>query len=103
VVRGQGVGDVHSRVDADQGEPLVAQHLHQRDQVVGEGAGVVAVLGLVGQPGSALVDRDDLEVPRQFRHQQPPGVPGLGQPCTSSSGRPWPPVTACRRSSPMST
>ena len=33
--------------------------------------------GLVGQPDAALVDRDDLEVPGQRRHQQAPRVPGL--------------------------
>jgi hypothetical protein len=48
---------------ADHGEPLVAERIHQRDQVVGEGAGVVPVLGLLGQPNTALVDRDDLELP----------------------------------------
>jgi hypothetical protein len=40
-------------------------------------AGVVAVLGLVGQPDAALVDRNHLEVPGQGRHEHPPGVPGL--------------------------
>ena len=35
-------------------------------------------VGLVGQPDTALVDRDDLEVPGERRHQQAPGVPGLG-------------------------
>jgi hypothetical protein len=50
---------------ADHGEPLVAEGVHQRDPVAGEGAGVVPVLGLVGQPD-------------QFS----------GQPFTSSSGGP---------------
>src|SRR4051794_41927391 len=56
----------------------MAERVHQRDQVAGEGAGVVPALGLVGQPQAALVDRDDLELPGQRRHQQAPGVPGLG-------------------------
>jgi hypothetical protein len=42
---------------------MVAEGVHQRDQVVGEGGGVVPVLGFVGQPDAALVDRDDGEVP----------------------------------------
>ena len=78
VIRGQRVADGESGVVADHGEPLVAERVHQRDQVAGEGAGVVPVRGLVGQPDAALVDRDDLEVPGQRRHQQAPGVPGLG-------------------------
>ena len=77
MIRSQGVGDQHPGVEADQSEPLVAERLHQRDQVGGQGADVVAVLGLVGQPDTALVDRDDLEVPGQRRHNQAPGVPGL--------------------------
>ena len=60
------------------GFALVAERVHLRDQVGGEGAGVVAVRGFAGQPGAALVGRDDLEVPGQRRHQQAPGVPGLG-------------------------
>jgi hypothetical protein len=47
---------------ADHGEPLVAEGVHQRDQVAGEGVGVVPVLGLVGQPDATLVDGDDLVV-----------------------------------------
>jgi hypothetical protein len=42
---------------------LVAERRHQRHQVPGRGAGVVPVGGLVGQPDTALVDRDDGEVP----------------------------------------
>jgi hypothetical protein len=63
VIRGQRVADRESGVVADHGEPLVAERVHQRDQVAGERAGVVPALGLVGQPPAALVDRDDLEVP----------------------------------------
>jgi len=62
---------------ADHGESPVAQRVHERDQVAGQGAGVVPVRGLVGQADTALVDGDDLEVPGQRRHQQAPGVPGL--------------------------
>src|SRR3712207_7734589 len=50
VIRGQRVADDKSGVVADHGEPLVAERVHQRDQVAGEGAGVVPALGLVGQP-----------------------------------------------------
>ena len=64
----QSVGDGHSDVGSPQGEPLVAKRVHQRDQIAREGAGVVPALGLVGQPDTALVDRDDLEVPGQCRH-----------------------------------
>ena len=60
VIRGQRVADREAGVVADHGEPLVAERVHQRDQVAGEGAGVVPVRGLVGQPDAALVDRDDL-------------------------------------------
>jgi hypothetical protein len=77
VIGGQGVGDRHAGVGPVHGEALVAERLHQRDHVPGEGAGVVAVLGLVGHPDPALVDRDDLEVFGQGRHHQAPGVPGL--------------------------
>ena len=42
---------------------MVAEGVHQRDQVVGEGGGVVPALGFVGQPDAALVDRDDGKVP----------------------------------------
>jgi hypothetical protein len=49
VVRGQGVGDRQPGVDADHGEPLVAECFHESDQVPGRGAGVVPVLGLVRQ------------------------------------------------------
>jgi hypothetical protein len=41
----------------------MAKGVHQRDQVVGKGGGVVPVLGFVGQSDAALVDRDDGEVP----------------------------------------
>src|SRR4029453_5871439 len=57
---------------------LMSERVHQRDQVAGEGAGVVAVLGLVGQPDPALVDRNPLEGAGQGRNANPPGVPGLG-------------------------
>jgi hypothetical protein len=77
VIGGHGVGDRHAGVGPVHGEALVAERVHQRDHVVGEGAGVVAVLGLVGQPDAALVDRNHLEVPGQGRHEHPPGVPGL--------------------------
>jgi len=66
VIRGQRVHDL-SGVVADHGEPLVAERIHQRDQVAGEGAGVVHVPRLIGQPDAALVDRDDHEVPGQRR------------------------------------
>jgi hypothetical protein len=77
VIHGQRVADEVPGVVADHGEPLVAEGVHQRDQVVGQGAGVVPVLGFVGQADTALVDCDDLEVPGQLRHQQAPGVPVL--------------------------
>jgi hypothetical protein len=88
VIRGQRVADRESGVVADDGEPLVAERVHQRDQVAGLGAGVVPVLGLVGQPHAALVDRDDLEVPGQRRHQQAPGVPALGPAVHQQQRRP---------------
>ena len=78
MICGQSVGDRHAGVGSVEGEPPVAQRVHQRDQVAGQGAGVVPVLRLVRQPDTALVDRDDGEVPGQRRHQHPPGVPGLG-------------------------
>ena len=78
VVGGQGVADPHPGVVAGHGEPLVAERVHQRGQVAGQGAGVIPVLGPAGQPAPALVGRDDLEVAGQPGHQQPPGVPGLG-------------------------
>jgi hypothetical protein len=73
---------------ADRCAPLVAERVHQRDQVVGEGAGVVPVLGLVGQPDAVLLDRDHLEVPGQRRHQQAPGVPALGPAVHQQQRRP---------------
>jgi hypothetical protein len=59
VVSGQRVADRESGVGADHGEPLVAERVHERDQVVGERAGVVpGVPGLVGQPDAALVGHE---------------------------------------------
>ena len=84
----QSVGDGHSDVGSPQGEPLVAKRVHQRDQIVREGAGVVPAHGLAGQPDPALVDRDDLEVPGQRGHQQAPGVPGLGPAVQQQQRRP---------------
>jgi hypothetical protein len=78
VIRGYRVGDRHPDVGPVQGEPRVAERVHQRDHVPGQGARVVSARRLVGQADAALVDRDDLEVPRQRRHQHAPGVPGLG-------------------------
>jgi hypothetical protein len=78
VIGGQGVGDRHPDVGPVQGEPWVAKRVHQRHQVAGEGGAVVPALGFAGQPDTALVDRDDAEVPGQRRHQHPPRVPGLG-------------------------
>ena len=74
----QRIADREARVVAEHGEPLVTERLHQGDQVRGEGAGVVAALGLVGQPDPALIDRDDLEVTGERRHQLAPRVPELG-------------------------
>ena len=48
VIGGQGVGDRHPDIGAVQGEPRVLQRVHQRDQVAGEGSGVVPIPGLVG-------------------------------------------------------
>jgi hypothetical protein len=62
-------------VDAGHGELLVAERVHQADEVVREGARVVALLRLVGDPDAALVDGDDLEVPGQSRHDVAPVVP----------------------------
>jgi hypothetical protein len=64
VIRGQRVADQHPGVDAHDGEPLMAERVHEPDQIVGKGRGVVALLRLVGQADPALVDRDDGEVPR---------------------------------------
>jgi hypothetical protein len=50
VIGGQRVADQHAGVDAHHGELIVAQRVHQPVEVVGQGARVVAVLGLVGQP-----------------------------------------------------
>jgi hypothetical protein len=78
VIGGQRVADREAGVGADHGEPRVAERVHQRDEVVGEIAGVVAVEGLFGLPDAALVGRDDLEVPSQRRHHQAPRGPVLG-------------------------
>jgi len=78
VVRGQGVADDVSRVMAGDGESLVAERVHERDQVVGKRAGVVPIVRLVGEADPALVDCDHLEVPGQRRHHEAPRVPVLG-------------------------
>jgi hypothetical protein len=75
VVSGQRVPDEHAGVHADHGESLMTERVHQPDEVVGERAGVVAVLRLVGEADAALVDGDDLEVAGQRRHDQTPVVP----------------------------
>jgi hypothetical protein len=77
MVSGQGVADPHPGVVARHGEPPVAQRVHQRHQVAGQGSGVVPARGLAGQPSATLVGRDDLEVAGQGGHHQAPGVPGL--------------------------
>jgi hypothetical protein len=51
--------------------------VHQRHQVVRERADVVALSGLVGEPDSALVNRDHLEVSSERGHDEAPRVPGL--------------------------
>jgi hypothetical protein len=96
-IGGQGVADPHAGVMADHREPPVAQRVHQRDQISGEGGGVVPARGLAGQPAPALVGRDDGEVPGITRRQ---AYQVWGQPCTSSSGGPSPPVTICWRRPP---
>ncbi len=88
VIRGERVADREAGVVADHGEPLVAERVHQRDKIARERAGVVAARGFVGQPDPALVDRDDLEVLGQRRHQQPPRVPGLGPAVHQQQRRP---------------
>ena len=79
VVGGQGVADPHPGIVAGHGE-----------QAGGPSASISATRsparvpvsyppsGLPDSPRPALVGRDDLEVPGQRRHHQPPGVPGLG-------------------------
>jgi len=47
MIRRQGVGDRHPRIGPIDREPLVAEHIHQRNEVVREGGCVVAVFGLV--------------------------------------------------------
>jgi hypothetical protein len=54
---------------------LVAEGVHQPDQVIGEGPRVVALFGLVREPDTALVDCDEFEVPGQDGHDQVPVVP----------------------------
>jgi hypothetical protein len=68
----------------------VAERLHQRDQIAGEGGGVVAAWGFVGQPDPALVDRDHLEVAGQRRHHHAPLVPALGPAVHQQQRRPLP-------------
>ena len=72
VIGGQGIADQHACVHAHHRELLVTERVHQTDEVVREGPGVVAVLRLVGEPDAALVDGNDLEVPGQRRHDETP-------------------------------
>ena len=67
VVGSQGVADPHPGVMTGHGEPPVPQRVHQRGQVGGQGAGVVAVLGLAGQPAPALVGHHDGKAAGQRR------------------------------------
>ena len=78
VIGGDRVADGEARVVPDEGEAVVAERVHHRDELAGERARVVAAGGPVGEPAAALVDGDDREVPRQRRHDEPPRVPGLG-------------------------
>jgi len=68
MIRGQRVSDFSAGVEADDGEALVSERFHQRNEVVSLRAGVVPALRGVGEPNPALVDCDDSEVPRQRRH-----------------------------------
>jgi hypothetical protein len=81
----------------------VAERVHRRDQVAGEGAGVVAVGGLSVRPmprwSTATTSKSRASAGSSSRQ----AYQVWGQPCTSSSGGPSPPVTACWRSAPVST
>jgi hypothetical protein len=88
VVGGQGICDRHAGVGAVEREPRVAERLHERDQVAGDGAGVVPVLRSAGEPDAALVRGDDLEGAGQRWHHETPGVPGLRPPVDEQQRRP---------------
>jgi hypothetical protein len=85
------VADQHAGVDADDGEPLVAQGVHQPDEIVRERPRVVAVFRLVREPDAPLVDGDDLELPGQGRHHEAPVVPRSGP---AVDEREWWPLAA---------
>jgi hypothetical protein len=50
VVGSQTVADPHAGVVSSRSEPPMAERAYQRDQVGGQGAGVVPVLGLPDSP-----------------------------------------------------
>ena len=97
MIRSQSVGDPHAGVEADHGEPLVAERVHQRDEVVGLRAGVVPPCGLSESPiprwstAMTVKSRASAGITRRHWYQV------CGQPWTSSNGGPLPPMTACRR------
>jgi hypothetical protein len=80
VIGSEGVSGPHADVVADHVEPVVPERGHQRDQIGGQRAGVVTVVGLVGEPGPARVDGDDGVLAGEREHHFPPGVPGLWPP-----------------------
>ena len=62
--------DQESRVEPKQGEPLMAERVHQRDQVAADGAGVIPVAGACRKARYSLIDRDALG--RGAQHRNPP-------------------------------
>ena len=100
MVGGESVADPHPGVMARYREPPVTQRVHQRDQVGGQGGGVISPGGLTEGPvprwSGAMTWKSRASAGMISR--QPYQV--WGQPCTSSNGGPSPPVTTCWRRSP---
>jgi hypothetical protein len=79
VVLGEPRAHAGAAVVADEGDPLVAEVVQQRDDVVGHGPLVVAGGGLVGVAVAAQVRRDHGESPGRHRDLLASAVPGLGE------------------------
>jgi len=90
-----------SGVMSDQGKPLVAQDIHQADEVVGESARVAPLRGLSVSPMPRWSTAMTVKSRASARHHQT-AYQFSGQTCTSSAG-PAPPITTCRRSPPART
>ena len=77
VLRGVGVGDHQANVMTDDFDLVVAERLHQRMNILGEGLLVVAAIRLGRRACATQVGRNDRLPVAQVGHQWSPHMAGL--------------------------